>query len=660
MAETWSRGDTVTNAEGDRLIFTGTEWVPPDHPEVGRIQFEQNPLEPTPLERAGRGVVDIGMGIPQALGLLSPETEAQQVEDKRLFERGAGSGIDVPRIAAQGAMLYPLARMMPGMAATGLVGRTLAGTAAGGLSGASLFTSEPGERATNVIGGAAGGGVGAAVLPPLAKGTAKTGAALLRGAGRLRRGMAKADDFLNVQLEDAAKRAGMSLDDLSEGARRGLQKEANKAFRAGDLDADALVRKARAEGFGFVDDAAPTRGQVTRDPRQFSDEVNLAKVQGAGDPLDSRFTAQRARVSGVLDETGERVGGFADETFDTAGEAIEEVAQKRAKDWQKTVKARYDAARESAPDTLLDGARLRDSVASVLKERRNAIPADVRRRISELSKDGIDPVELENLDKLITEYKGADPATNNALGKLTERVRALMTEAGEEFGGAYQEAVEEAFKRFSAIGDWKQMTGQLVRGTMDPEKVAPKVMTGSVRQIERLKKFVSDADPATWQRLSRSIWNKMVDDATPSGNFSQAAYNRILKRIGDRRLRLIFGDDADGIKAFGQVAEDLFAAPAGNRINTSNTTPTAANWLQSIVGGIADAALPGGRLMTPMLSAATSDAGEAVQRRLVADALSGVPGPVPLTALPPRLEGLLSRGALAAPVGGLLAAQPGR
>ena len=64
-----------------------------------------------------------------------------------------------------------------------------------------------------------------------------------------------------------------------------LIKEANASIKnTGTFGANALVRKFRAESVGFIDDAAPTTGQVTRDPRVWGKEVNIAKGEDdAGD-----------------------------------------------------------------------------------------------------------------------------------------------------------------------------------------------------------------------------------------------------------------------------------------------------------------------------------------------------------------------------------------
>ncbi|MFN9952901.1 MAG: hypothetical protein ACK55I_07360, partial [bacterium] len=81
----------------------------------------------------------------------------------------------------------------------------------------------------------------------------------------------------------------------------GLVRQVEDSLRTGrPLDIAAVARQRDFERLGMQ----PTLGQITRDPRQYAQERNLAQVQEIGDPLLQRLQQQ----SGTLQE---RLGSFA-------------------------------------------------------------------------------------------------------------------------------------------------------------------------------------------------------------------------------------------------------------------------------------------------------------------------------------------------------------
>lgn len=622
--------------------------------------IENKPPEPTTRESIGRGFVDIGGGVrqllPESVGGYSPEQNKAAIEDMRLYERGAGAGFDFPRMVGQTAALAPT--MAAGMPA-GLIARTATGAALGGASGAAMMAESPMDRTFNAAGGLAGGAIGSAVAPAVVSGAS-------RGVGAVGRAARRAWDALSKKgrqvaadaLEEAAQRAGFNLSALPAAARQQAEDEAARALRSGGaLDADAVIRKARAASFGLVDDAAPTRGQLTRDPAQFSDEVNYSKIAG-GEAIADRYARQRQRIAGQMDQFQDTAGvpGGASLSPEEAGRSAIEAAQKRASEWQSRVSALYDSAAEARPDALVSGETLDSAISDLLDEFPIDQAGPVIKRIRELSKsaDGFAPKELEKLDKLITQNRpgGSNLPLDKGLRLLKERVRGLIDTVGEDYGGAYRDAVREASTRATAIGPRRQLPGALIGEVLEPEMVGRRVMGASLKEIRRARDFILGSSPGSWNQVRSVVVNDLIDAAIPNGEtFSPAAYRRWLRKVGDGRLKEIFGaDTAQQLKEFGVVVRDMLEAPAGNRINRSNTAPVGLQFLSGILNRIPGAS-------EAMQARAASQAMRATRQGTQAALNPFAPAPLLPPPMDPRgLLGRLSRNAWApgAVTGGLL------
>jgi hypothetical protein len=96
-------------------------------------------------------------------------------------------------------------------------------------------------------------------------------------------------------VADALQSQGMRLEDAPPVILQSVARQAQEALAGGQkLDAAAALRKAQFEAVGMTGEAAPTLGQVTRDPMQYANERNLVGVriktpQGEGNPLSDRF-----------------------------------------------------------------------------------------------------------------------------------------------------------------------------------------------------------------------------------------------------------------------------------------------------------------------------------------------------------------------------------
>ena len=428
----------------------------------------------------------------------------------------------------------------------------------------------------NVAGGTVGGGVGAAIAP----GLTNIGAKIIQAARRGFRGaVPSVSTRVATQLEQAAQRAGVNLGQVSDDVLKQMHDDAIQAMRMGrwsDEAADAMVRRSQAGHFGFAGGTGLTRGQASQDPLQYATEVDLAKIE-AGRPLMERHAAQRAQgariVSDVFGDPSERAGA---QTPLTAGQSVQEAVQKRAADWQDAVSAKYQAAEEAMPDLTIAGDRLQAIYDPVRK--RHTIPGPVRAEFRNLMKQegGFDPLDLERLDQLLSEHYGHSPPTDRAIRQLSEGVRGLLDEFGEEAGGLYREAVAEAAKRFQAIGPHNRIVGRLVRGDIGADESVQKVLrSGLVDDVQRIRGFIEESSPQAWRDAKASLLNDMVDRVTDNrtaNQFNANQYRAWIKSMGKDKLRAIFDPEvADEMLAFDRVVKNVFQGPQGSPINRANT-----------------------------------------------------------------------------------------
>lgn len=618
---------------------------------------------PGRLARLGRGYMDVFQGtrqlLPERAGGYTDEQEANVTRDLNRYEAAAGDGMDWWRLGGQALGTAPLATI-PG-AAGGAAARTGGGALAGALGAGSLYEQNAMDRLGNATGGALFGGAFGLAMPSLVGALGKGGAMALEAGKRGLRGVEtiarntgiltnQADDVL-ARMQAAGAREGVPLESLQQSVRDRLMRDAQKSLEAGNLDEMALLRRARAEQAGFVGDAGPTLGQATRDPRMMGREYNLSR-QDYGDDLAARFSAQRAvpesRFKGWLESVYGRGAKEVDPV--AAGEAVMESAQKVAGEWQAAVRAMYDKVPGSV---TLSTESLANRTTQLLRKYQGSVKEGVKNYIDDiLSRENrvFTMDDWIDLDKLIGQQAGFDPAEQAAAGELKRAILGVLDDATDaaasDLKPLYTAARNAARQRFEAIGPEKELLAQFVSGRIAPDKLADKMVGGgaAVREIERLFNFIEE--PAKRAIRARTL-NKLIADSFSGEDFTQAGFNRALNRLGSRKLKIIFGDLADELKTFGKAAEDMFKQPQGSSANFSNS----GNTLIDRAGMLFDQLIheaPGGRLGSILLNRAQPV--ERLGRALEREALKGVtPQAPPISLVPNPAQQRMQMGLLELP-----------
>ena len=617
--------------------------------EKKTVRPETIPETLTPFEKFGKGMADVWQGgrqlLPEGYGGYTPEQAADVADSNRIYNEGYNywdsskdedgnlkPDIDGFRMAGQAIATAPL-MAIPGGQTTAMA-RLGTGALSGGIAGGLLYEENPSDKKTNAGLGATAGGIFSVAAPAVAK---------LAGKGFAvgREGLRRMGNFFNEfdpkitgtitkNLDDALKSSGTSLDEIGGAVREKLIKEANQSIKnTGAFDADALVRKYRAESMGFVDDAAITTGQATRDPKVWGKEVNIAKGEDeAGGILATRFNNQKNRITTYFkDLQGELFGEGAEElTPYTVVNNLSKSIKDKADALQVPVREAY----AKVPGGVsLSKDSLSNRTQQVLRDWEGVVPQGVINKIDDIVNNpnrAFTFDDYEVLDKLMTKtMKGSDQlfAAKNDLSKA---IAGVFDDTGSGLKGeakvAYDYAKSLAKKRFDAIGKDKNLVGMLKNGGVDDQRFLNKLKTGS--SVDEIKNLFEFADEGSQKQIRALLLNDLIEQSTPSGNFSQKSYNNYIKKMAKEKLDIVFGGKADELRTLGKIVEDMYSAPSGHTANFSNSGIEIGNMVRRVYSGLIEGISPEARIVSAFLP---KSSGQAAQNQAVVDLAltSGLP-----------------------------------
>lgn len=276
------------------------------------------------VDQFGNWLADKGLPVTRSEGVKGVDNIVQGVNKGYDQQRQAGTrtmsdlvtsdrpdpGFDWGRLGGNLAnpANYIGGGMLKGAATLGQLAK--AGAATGAVSGLmqpvtgntdNFFSEKLGQAAL----GAAGGAVG---VPALSRG-AEAVAKGVQALGNRVRPVPSAQN-VNISVNNTLAAGGMSAADAPPVILDSVRRQVDEAINAGArIDPAAVMRRAQFEAVGLTGDAAPTLGQMTRDPMQFANEKNLSGVrirtpQGEGNPLADRFQTQNQRLGEVFNLAG--------------------------------------------------------------------------------------------------------------------------------------------------------------------------------------------------------------------------------------------------------------------------------------------------------------------------------------------------------------------
>jgi hypothetical protein len=593
-------------------------------------QRMERPPSPTIAERTIRGFMDVGQGLKQLYLMAKDPEEAakytQQVNrDLAMYEaaigtaqppsiygeRGmrtdAGPAADIPRMVGNIAATAP-AMFIPGgreLTIPGIAARFMQGAAP-----AAAMYSEAGTPESKVM-QAATGGVAGVVAPEVVKGASRVALGardVTAGLGRQAITMSPAE--VRVEINNFIKSIDPQADisQLTATAQARLAEGAKQQLRAtGKLDLESLMRREDFEKLGMP----YTAGQVTRDPRQFGMERNLAAVENAGQPLLDIFTQQPR----ILRERLEALRGQAQPTALATGEAVTgAIGQRQQRSGLfgalgADIDAAYNAARglPGAKDQIPFG-DFRQRIQTTLDDFEDVIPAPVKKRIDQFAIGGQDgrPFSIEEAIKfrqLLTQRAGENPGSAKAMGDIKRQLDDYLAEATQGMDAnqavqKFREGISLSAARAREFDPFKP----IVAGQANQDQFFQRfIIGGQTKDVIALKntltksrdgnvdQAVMDQAKAAWDDVRGQTIQWLIDNAVgTSGSFSQAGFNSALKRIQPKLEVLFNKEEVDQLKRIGRASTAAFGEPATGGvplINRSGTAPTLMNIITRGVGG---------------------------------------------------------------------------
>lgn len=465
----------------------------------------------------------------------------------------------------------------------------------GAIAGAAGAATQPvmsdnfaGEKAGQIGIGAVTGGV---ITPAISK-AAESVARLVRST--MKNGtISKTPEGIAYEIKASLARDDIDAGQIPKQVMDKLTAEVQHAMQSGqEINAPALLRKLDFERVGVQ----PTLGQLTRDPTQYTKELNLRGIQGVGEPIANRLNEQQGQIASRF-----RQGTAGAQNPYEAGRGLIETLQARDKEMTGGVRAAYKAFKDSTGKELevpLTG--LAQDYSKTLRDFGATIPGSVRAQFEELGLTGGKQLKLlsiddaENLIKTINKnYNPADKAQATALNELRGHVQKAILEvtgdgAGAEAATLASLARDTAKKRFSAIDSTPALKAAI--SAAEPDDFVKKyVINGKVREINALADIAGpEGQQVMRQQMLKYLEGKAFGaNMAGDGSASQARFNQELNSIGKNKLTALLGQETtDDLFAVGRVMAYIQQRPAGSAVNESNTGAAVANLLSKIGGTV--------------------------------------------------------------------------
>lgn len=505
-----------------------------------------------------------------------------------MAEAGRG-GVDAARLVGNVASPVNLVAAAKVPLAATTMGRIGQGAALGGASGAMEPITNTENFWPEKLKQVGAGTIGGAVATPI---LGKIGDKLARKSSA---GVAQStQQEIDAAVDSALQGTGQTAADLSPQMLQGLRDEVSKAFSSGHkLDAAALLRKKDFEAAGID----PLLGQITRDPMQFAQELNLRGLAGVGDPIAARLNSQAlALKNGVGQYAGDAAESFkAGEQLSTSLKGIDDSMRQR-------VSGLYQAARNDAGkdlDVPLQG--LAQDYAQILQDFGDKVPSGVRNNLNALGLDPLNPSNqkklftIEDADKLLKVINQNDPGMadkpmSTALTSLRNAVKNAVLSA-DATGGPFKPAVDAAAQRFRLHEAIPSLEAAANGSTAADDFVKRFVINGKVNDVRGMGKLLASVDKDAYQQARAQLGADLQraafgENMAGDKGFAQERFNKRLRELGTEKLAAFFSpEEIANLKTLGRVGSYITSQPAGSAVNNSNTSSALFNLATKLPGG---------------------------------------------------------------------------
>lgn len=520
---------------------------------------------------------------------------------------------DISRTVAGSGGVIGLGRSLAGSGASKLGGflseqpaAQLGGAIGSGFAGGAVRESG-GSEGDQVIGSVLGGLTGAAARRPVAR----AGRTLQEIPGRLsdlvNPGRNVSKQPIDLRIEAKLKGSDIDWSIIPERVRQSVRRDVQQALKVGDdLDAEALRRLVDFRSVG----ATPTRGTLTLDPVQITQERNLAKSGANSRDINAqRLTSIQADNNAALLRNIEDLGASRGSDIHAMGDRGIAGLRNWLDENQDEIRKLYQAARDSKGRSLpLDGIGFANKAAELLDQNLlgYALPGDVRNHLNKIARKEV-PFNVDYAEQLKTvigklQRSTNDGSTRMALG-MVRRALDEVTPAGSIDAGSgipnpgnlpavrtqnailpMEEGAIAAFKRARAAN--REMMEQiektpalqeLRKGNISPDDFIRRYVTSQSAKVRDVSEMVKVIGKNGKQALRDGVLSQLREAATGGAKdeiakFSAVGFRRVLDKIGDRKLNLLFSkEDVKALKALSRVADYTTHQPVGSAVNNSNS-----------------------------------------------------------------------------------------
>lgn len=356
----------------------------------------------------------------------------------------------------------------------------------------------------------------------------------------------------SLETDQAIRRVfvdmGIDQQSIPEQVLAKLRSDVLASFKQGQrLDAAAALRK-----MDFDTQKVPAlRGQITRDPAQYSRDLNLRGVEGVGEPIQGVLTGQNQKITQDLAKFG---GTQAAEKYQ-AGDAITQSLSRFDNDASAAVSRAYKNARASSgKDWEVPLGGLSSDVQSVVDNfgvggEKNAIPSAIYARLQSLGVvgDGMTQRKVfnyEEADKLLKQINAhMQGGGNGSLSALHGAVKRAILDGGgdgDPFGPARKLAAER-FQLLDAVPALKAV----VDGRVAPDDFVDRfIINGKVKELQRLAKIMPADDLAEAKKqIARVIYEgAFKGNAAGDKAASPLGLQSAMRKIGTDKLKVFFSE----------------------------------------------------------------------------------------------------------------------
>lgn len=574
-----------------------------------------------PKAKSTREVVS---GLADQVGLPSPQGPNERVVGDVTRLMAGGGGLAGTATKASQLVANPTVKAVTSAMGAN-TGSQVASAAGAGGAGGSVREAGGGpleQFGASLAGGLSAGGVTAAATKAYD---------VISGAVKNLLTPKSSMQTINVTLNQILEQNGMDVSKVPAMVRAQLAHEVKIALDTGKQVNPDVVR--RIADYGAVG-ATPTRGTVTLDPVQLTQEKNLAKIgANSSDPkLQELARVQNTNNAKFIENLNDLGGNTPNANPVVAGQAAVGSVKARDAAAQATEKVLYGKARDSSGRAIeLDSnGFVADAYNKLAESNKGAFLPENVKAILETIKSGTvtmggkeypAPFTVDTIDNLKTmlataQRSSGDGNVRAALSQVRSALENVQPKAvGRPVGGnqvvdpaklaGAQTAADAAgaesmsafdrARRFAkARRDWQESSPSIAAALDDvaPDRfVKDYILSGSNKastaDVEKLL-FTVRKDPSALQAIKENIVgyfkSKALSGAADEvGNFSQSAFNGALKEFGDAKLKLFFKpEEISQLKALGRVSSYETVQPKGSAVNNSNTASGFAGILDKI------------------------------------------------------------------------------